>query len=381
MKKKYQCCVNCLMDTSDPKITFDSKGICKHCYSYKVANAFNKKEYLSYKKTLESIRKNNKKYNCIVGISGGFDSTFLLLHAVKDLKLRPLAVHVDNGWNTGIANINIHNLCKRLNVELYTKVLDWKEFRKMQIAILEAGVPDLEAPTDLFINYSLREIAYKFNIRYILSGNNPQTEHIMGSNWSYGQRDPLYLKGLYKRYWGVNPKLLPFKNWYKTLFLQFTKSTFVFRPLIYYKFKKNEVLKRIVEEAEWTSYPRKHGESFITRFYQDYFLPKRFGFDKQRAHLSNNILNKDITRKEGLKILNNKSKINNINFEADKKYLCAKLEISSEKFNQYMNSEKYFHTDYYSIKNTFLFRVFNRLNKSRILGKNLAKKIKSTYHF
>ena len=132
------------MDSSDENISFDKNGKCNHCYSYEYSNNISNSEIYAYKSILNKIKNIKGTYNCIIGISGGLDSTFLLIHAVEDLKLRPLALHVDNGWNSGLANQNIYNLCDKLKVDLYTEVLDWNEFREMQISILESGVPDLE---------------------------------------------------------------------------------------------------------------------------------------------------------------------------------------------------------------------------------------------
>ena len=312
------------MDQSDSSIVFDENGICNHCHEYAAANVVEASELSQFRRQLNAVRAQKGPYNCIIGVSGGLDSTYLLIHAVKDLGLRPLAVHVDNGWNTGLANTNIHNLCVSMGVPLHTEVLDWEEFRKMQLAVLEAGVPDLEAPTDLFINYGLRAVARQYNIRFILAGTNPQTEAVMGSNWSYGQRDPIYLRGLYRRVWGETPKRLPFRNWYMGLLEQFLGSVTILRPLKFTEYGKIIAVKRSIRDSAWVQYPRKHGESFITRFYQDYFLPIRFGFDKRRAHLSCLILNGDMTRAEALEELAVGDERLGGAHDADIEYLCTK---------------------------------------------------------
>ncbi len=368
-------CIQCIMDTTDGDISFDEKGVCNHCHAYVEANRINPSEIAAFNRTIDEIRQLKGKYNCLVGVSGGLDSTFLLIHAVQDLKLRPLAVHVDNGWNTGLANTNIVNLCNSMGVDLYSEVLDWDEFKKMQLAVLDASTPDLEAPTDLFINYTLRRVAKQFDIKHVLAGTNPQTEAVMGSNWSYGQRDPIYLKGLYQRTWGGKPKKLPFKNWYLALLERFIGGLNIVRPLKYTRYGKNIAVERSQRESAWVEYPRKHGESFITRFYQDYFLPQRFGFDKRKAHLSGLILNGDITRDEALRILHQDELQAPEHHEADIAYLCTKLEISREQFNDYMSRPLLFHGSYRSIKTHLLFRIFKYLKSSGLLPKFISRQL------
>lgn len=370
---KYQICRSCVMDTSDPNITFDINGSCNHCESYKQQNVIDEEEKAVFLNQLVDIKNIDSTYNCLIGVSGGLDSTYLLIHAVKDLGLRPLAVHIDNGWNTGLANQNIANLCDGLNVDLVTEVLDWDEFREMQLAILRSGTPDLEAPTDLFINYMMRRVAKKFGIKYIFSGTNPQTEGVMGSNWSYGQRDPIYLGGLFRQFIGKAPRRLPFKNWYVAIFEQLGSDINIVRPLKFVPYGKKIAVTRCQNEVGWIEYERKHGESFITKFYQSYFLPRRFGFDKRNAHYSALILNGDISRDEALHSLES-SQLTTVELEAEIDFFVRKLQISREEFDRFMKSPLKFHEDYRTLKDTVLFR----------LGKFLKRSIHSDtklYHF
>jgi N-acetyl sugar amidotransferase len=374
MKSKYQCCGQCIMDTSDPNIIFDAKGVCNHCHNYLRVNQVSLLERKSFEAQLDVMRAQGGEYQCVIGVSGGLDSTFLLLHAVRDLGLKPLAVHVDNGWNNGLANKNIARLCEILSIDLHTVVLDWSEFRLMQLAILEAGVPDLEAPTDLFINYTLRSVAKKFKIKYIMSGTNPQTEAVMGSTWSYGQRDPIYLSSLYTRFAGKAPRKLPFKNWYFSILEQSTGALEIVRPLKFISYSRQEAVKRCKREVEWREYPRKHGESFITRFYQNYFLPVRFGFDKRRAHYSALILNGEITREDAITALSS-DPISGPEVSAEIDYFCRKLEITRAKFDFFMNKPLKFHTEYSSIKNLFVYRVGKNFKRLLISFPGLYRRI------
>ena len=362
------------MDASDESIVFDEKGICNHCNNYPSLIHVSAYEQEQYKRTIQKVRNIPTKYNCIVGVSGGLDSTYLLIHCVQDLKLRPLAVHVDNGWNTGLANSNVRRLCEKLNIDLHTSVLDWSEFRKMQIAILKAGVPDLEAPTDLFINYTLRNVAKKFNIKYILAGTNPQTESVMGSSWSYGQRDPIYLKEIYRQAWGQYPKNLPFTNWYVAMLRVFLGKVSILRPLKFIPYNQKIAKRRSIDVASWEAYPQKHGESFITRFYQRYFLPTRFGYDKSKAHLSSLILSGDLTRDEAAHqyhALHDRTDTS----AADIIYLCTKLHISESEFYEFMNLPLSTHANFQTIKNSRLFKFFKKAKRLNILPRYFLRLI------
>lgn len=374
MTRPCQRCVQCVMDTSDLHIVFDGAGVCNHCHQYKQAIRVSPQERQAFERQMEAMRAQTGEYHCIIGVSGGLDSTFLLLHAVRDLGLKPLAVHIDNGWNTGLANQNIAKQCRILGVDLHTMVLDWTEFRQMQRVILEAGVPDLEAPTDLFINYSLRATAKKFGIKYVLSGTNPQTEAVMGSNWSYGQRDPIYLSGLYARFTGRRPRALPFRNWYLSLLEQSVGALEIVRPLKFIDYSRRMAVARSVDEVGWVEYPRKHGESFITRFYQNYFLPVRFGFDKRKAHYSALILNGDTTREEAIAALEAEP-TTGPQVAAEIEYFCKKLEITRAQFDAYMNAPRRFHAEYPSIKNLLVFRVAKYCKQKFLKNSNLFKRV------
>lgn len=374
MTRPFKSCVQCIMDTSDPHITFDGAGVCNHCYKYKQAIEVSSQERQAFGRQMAAVRAQSGEYHCIIGVSGGLDSTFLLLHAVRDLGLRPLAVHIDNGWNTGLANQNIAKQCQILGVDLHTVVLNWPEFRQMQRAILEAGVPDLETPTDLFINYALRATAKKFGIKYVFSGTNPQTESVMGSNWSYGQRDPIYLSGLYTRFTGKRARALPFRNWYMSLLEQSVGALEIVRPLKFIDYSRRMAVARSVADVGWVEYPRKHGESFITRFYQNYFLPVRFGFDKRKAHYSALILNGDITREEAIASIGAEP-TTGPQVLAEIEYFCKKLEITRAQFDAYMNAPLRFHDEYPSIKNLFVFRAAKYCKQRLLKNTSLYRRL------
>lgn len=341
------------MDQDDAKIEFDDVGVCNHCRTYLSACEFTAEEKANFLETIDKLR--NTRERVIVGISGGVDSTFLAWYSDKILGLNIVLVHVDNGWNTATSVKNMNNLIRHLNAPFYNVVLDWREFQKMQLSILEAGVPDLEAPTDLFINYTLRRTARDLGIKTILAGTNPQTEHVMGYNWSYGQRDPIYLRNLYKKYMGFLPKNLPLYRPIWAAYQKFTHGINVLRPLKYIDYSNNGAQSTIKKEVNWQSYDRKHGESFITTFYQDYFLPTRFGYDKRKAHYSSLILNGELSRAQALQDLNKDR--TSFDIEADIKFFCEKLQIDEKTFFGYMEMPKRFHENFYTMKNTPVFRL------------------------
>lgn len=369
--KDFKQCKQCVMDSTDINLVLDSNGVCNHCHNYFEGIQVSNFERKQFNKHLRDIKQVGGKYNCLVGVSGGLDSTYLLIHIVKDLGLNPLAVHVDNGWNTGLASRNMSNMLKILGVDLHTEVLDWDEFRLMQIAVLKSGTPDLEAPTDLFINYTMRSLAKKFGIRHIVTGTNPQTEGVMGSTWSYGQRDPIYLKGLFKKFVLKESIRLPFKNWYFALIEQLGTKITILRPLKFITYTKKIAVERCVNEVGWVEYPRKHGESFITRFYQSFFLPTRFKYDKRKAHLSALILSGDISRDQALKEI--AQDLEPLGIEADIDYLCVKLQISRKQFDDLMNLPKKTHKNYITLKNTLLFRLGKKTKSVIGTDNNLYK--------
>ena len=359
------------MDQDDPKLELDVNGICRHCRSYKNACLTTAQDKYNFDQSVKALRESSQPV--IVGISGGVDSTYLAWYACKILKLRVILVHVDNGWNTATAVKNIKNTVETLNVDFHNVVLDWREFRLMQLAILKTGVPDLEAPTDLFINYTLRKLAKELNVKTILAGTNPQTEHVMGYNWSYGQRDPVYLKYLYKKCHGDLPKKLPLYHPSWAIYQKLTHGIQIIRPLKYTNYRNCDARNTIIEKVKWQSYERKHGESFITTFYQDYFLPTRFGYDKRKAHYSSLILNAEMTREEALVNLQNDT--TSFDLDANIKFFCEKIEITDSEFYKYMNMPKRFHEDYFSIKNTISFKI-GKYIKDNLTDSDLMKRIK-----
>lgn len=362
-------CINCVMDETDPAIVFNSTGVCNHCVSYQEACNYSDGELKKFQNSITELRESQERV--LVGVSGGVDSTYLAWYTKKKLGLNVVLFHVDNGWNSAVAVQNLRNLIDTLNLEFHTSVLDWNEFKQMQRAILYAGVPDLEAPTDLFINYGMRKFARENDIKIIMSGTNPQTEHVMGYNWSYGQRDPLYLRGLYKKYNNDLPTNLPLKHPIWAVYNNLRHGIEIIRPLKYDNYSAKTAKETIQKEVQWRPYERKHGESFITTFYQDYFLPVRFGIDKRKAHFSSLILNGEISRDDALVML--ESKLTGKTIEADISYFCEKLDLTRKEFDELMAKTLSYHNDYYSLKSTSFYKTGIIIKK--IFGRNKLYKV------
>jgi N-acetyl sugar amidotransferase len=354
------------MDTTVKGISFDSNGECTFC---KIHDDLEKKYPLN-KKTTEKLNNiiskvkregNKKKYDCIVGISGGRDSTYTLYKAVK-LGLRPLAVHFDNGWNSENAVRNIENLCRKLNVDLYTHVANWEEFKDLQKSFLKASVPDAEVPTDWAIFSVLFEQASKHNIKYIIHGHSFRTEGTTPLTWTY--MDGKYVKSIHKTFGKVKIKSFPIMNLSKYLYFSFFKRIKQVRILYYLPYDEENILKMLTEEVGWINYGGKHHESMYTGFFQSYILTRKFNIDKRKLHYSALIRSEQISRDQALEIMKNDPYTGGIE---TLNYCLKKLDFSVEEFNKIMNLPIKSFQDYDSYYN-----LIKRLEKPIKWGTNLG---------
>jgi len=361
-------CKNCVLDTTASNITFNEEGICNYCEEYEVLSQktvlrpeeVKTKELNSIVNKIKAAGKNNE-YDCILGISGGVDSTYLALLS-KQLGLRPLIMHFDNGWNSEMAVKNIENIVNKLEFDLFTYVMDWEEFKDIQTAYFRASVLDIEVPTDQFIFAALHKIAYQKGIKYILSGHNIVTEAILPPNWCYSKLDLVNLKDIHKKHGKLKLKKLPKLGLYQRHFyhhIHFIQSVAL---LNYIPYVKSDIKKRIKEELGWQDYGGKHYESIFTRFYQGYILPRKFNIDKRKAHLSNLIVAGQVTREEALEELK-KPTYPIEQQEEDKQFFIKKLNISEQEFDSIMKESIKPHNSYNSEHETmyqfkyFLFRI------------------------
>ena len=303
----YQVCTKTVMDNiGDPNIRFDENGVCNYYHEYfknlpkEVADPeYARKKLSQLQQRIEDLGK-GKTYDSIVGVSGGVDSSYIALK-VKEMGLRPLVVHFDNGWNSEIAVKNIENIVQKLGYDLYTHVFEWEEFKDIQLAFFKANVIDIEAITDIAIQGVLAMLAAKFRIRFVISGHNYKTESVLPKAWIY--KDYFNLIDIHKKY-GTRPiSLFPYYDSFihkVKLKLSPAETVFLLNLLDYDKKKAKQ---EIIDKLEWRDYGGKHYESVFTRFYQGYILPKKFGIDKRKAHLTNLICSGQITREAAVKEL------------------------------------------------------------------------------
>lgn len=339
------------MDTSDHDIFFTDDGVCNHCLVYekreKTELFYDDAGQQKLWRLVEKIKADGKgkKYDCLIGVSGGVDSTFLALK-VKELGLRPLALHLDNGWDSELAISNIENILKKLDIDLYTHVINWEEFKDLQLAFLKSSVPNCEIPTDHAIVSLFFHVAAKQRIRYIIRGGNLVTEGILPAGWGYDAKDLKHIRAVHKRFGSKKLKTLP-----QTSLLRWVRHTFVnrtkFIPLLnYIPYNKKEAKRIIIEKLGWRDYGGKHYESIYTRFFQGYILPRKFGFDKRRAHFSTLICSGQMTRDEALDEIKKDPYPGEKMMKEDREYVIKKLGLSESEFSAMMTAPARSYKDY-----------------------------------
>lgn len=348
----YKMCSKTVLDTTVPGITFNNKGECNFCeYYYNLASRTVLRDAAIKQKELESIVSEIKKagkgkqYDCVLGVSGGQDSTYLA-HLAKQLGLRPLLVHFDNGWNAELAVNNIEKVVNKLGLNLYTHVMDWDEFRDLQRAYFLASVVDVEVPTDQLIFAALHRIAYKENIKFILAGNNVVTESINPDGWVYKRKlDLVNLKAIHRKFGLRKLKKLPRLGMYERYFYEAICGIQTVNLLDLIDYNKEEIKKLVQNEFGWRDYGGKHYESVFTRFYQGYYLPVKFNIDKRKAHLSNLILSGQLSREDALKQLATPTYDSWLQ-EQDKVYIQKKLGFSPKEWSDIMEAKPVAHSSF-----------------------------------
>lgn len=375
MSKEYQICQKCVMDTSDPFIEFNERGICNHCTTfenYQEPNWLRGERGINKIEEMISLIKKEgvgKDYDCIIGLSGGVDSSYLAYWGWKN-GLRMLAVHVDAGWNTDVAVSNIEKLCNKLKIDLVTEVIDWDAMRKIQIAFFRSQVVNQDIPQDHAFFASLYKYASKKRIKYVLNGFNTSTECIMADAWrGNNAMDKSYIKDVYNKYGeGKQFPNFPLISLLQFRFLYRIKFNFkIVTPLNYLNYSKTDAINLLINEIGFVDYGGKHKESRFTHFHQSYYLPNKFNYDKRRAHLSSLIVTKQLDRKEALEILKMPHYKNEIDQENEINYICKKLNFTREEFDALMKvypednfkSDKTF-GEKLDILSKYLSKIFNR---------------------
>jgi len=345
-----QCSISVMDNIADPDINFDDKGICNYYYEYRKAYAENVHEDAEGERILQDLAAKikeegkGKQYDCIMGLSGGVDSTYVAYTAHR-LGLRPLAIHFDNGWNSELAVKNIENIVSKLGFDLSTYVINWEEFKDLQIAYLKASVVDIEAITDHAIFATLYRLAGQNNIKYILSGTNVQTENTLPKTWIHPKSDHVNIQAIHKAFGKVPLKTFPFMDpKVKRYYLQ-VKGVHSISVLNNLPYNKKEVKSLIEEKLGWRDYGGKHYESIWTRFYQGYILPEKFKIDKRKAHLSDLIFGGQITKEEALEELA-RPMYDPQQFRQDYDFVLKKLGLTEQEFKAIMDAPPRSHYDF-----------------------------------
>ena len=371
---RYQVCARCVMDTSDPEITFDDHGVCNHCIEFETVT---RRQWCPddegralWVKQVELIKAAGacREYDCILGLSGGVDSSYLALK-VHEWGLRPLVVHVDAGWNSELAVANIEAIVKYCGYDLHTHVVDWEDMRDLHLAYLRAGIANQDVPQDHIFFASMYHFAVQNGIRYILSGGNLATEAIFPRAWHGSAMDAINLKAIHRQY---GERLL---QHYKTIsFFQYyiwyplVKQMRTVRPLNYMPYNKNMAIETLVNTVGYKPYGRKHGESQFTKLFQNYYLPKKFGYDKRRPHLSSLIVSGQMIRDEAATKL--QEPLYDLDeLEVDITYFCKKLRISRQTFDELVDGPIRTHADFATWDQRYRVLKWIQASYERITGR------------
>lgn len=370
MKTSFQVCTRCVMDTTDPDITFDTLGQCNHCTNY-IDNIL---PYTYHKSTsekdweliLQSIKAKgkSKKYDCLVGVSGGIDSSYVA-HLCKEYGVRPLLWHLDNGWNTEISNQNVRKLANKLEYDLETITLDWNEFKEIQLAFLRSSIVDFEMPTDIAILGASYQLAAKHDIPTILSGGNFSAEGILPLQWGYHvMNDMKIYRHIVKKYSKLPLKNTPTAGFFDNFYFKFIKKIKTYYPLNYIDFNKDEAKEFLLKDYEFGDYGGKHQESKITGFWQAYVMPMKYNMDYRKATLSSQICSNQLTREEALEELN-KPTYSEEQAQKDISFIANKLNISEEEFKSFLQLPPKTYVDFPNSRKTIekAYQLYQLLKK------------------
>ena len=349
-ERKYQVCSRCVMDTTDTDIQFDEHGVCQRCREYeeRILPDWNhgKGHEAELQELIAKIKKSGegKKYDCILGLSGGLDSTYMLHLAVKDWGLRPFVFHIDCGWNLPVAEENIRKVCNGLGVELHIEKMDWNELREMQLAWFRTGMEMLDAPQDHAFIALIDRFSRELGVKYIMNGYNICTEIVADPvSWTSDggpTGDGTYMKDVIKKYCNIPIKKYTFTSGFKHKFwIPYVLGVKTLKPLNLVEFTKKEMVDTLVKEYGYEPYGQKHFEDLLTKFLEGYWMPKRFGHDIRRAQLSSLVVTGQMTREEALKILE-QPPVTEEEGQAMFKEVAKRLEISEEELQKFFEMPK-----------------------------------------
>jgi N-acetyl sugar amidotransferase len=359
------------MDTTDPEIVFDAEGVCSHCRHFDLVQSKqwfpNAEGGQRLAEILAQVREEGrgKEYDCIIGLSGGVDSSFLALK-LKELNLRPLVVHVDAGWNTELAVRNIESIVKYCGYDLHTHVMDWEDMRDLQLAYLRAGVANQDVPQDHAFFASMYHFIVKNKIKYVISGGNLATECVFPRAWHHSAMDAINLLDIHRKFGERklrNYKTISFSQYY--FIYPFVHGLRTILPLNFMPYDKLAALKELVDKVGYKPYERKHGESIFTRFFQNHYLPVRFGYDKRKPHLSSLVLSEQMIRDEAVAALE-APLYDPQELASDIQYFCRKLRIGQDEYNALMNVP---------LRDATEFRNWNNLHRTAKTGQRLFQRL------
>lgn len=375
--KDYQICTNCVMDTSDPMISFDEDGVCDHCTSFHNHTLPNWPTGAEAEKNLDALvtkikrEGKNRDFDCIIGMSGGIDSSYLLFIAKEKLGLRPLVFHVDAGWNSQIAVNNIENLVNGLGVDLFTEVINWEEMQDLQLAFFKSGVSHIDTPQDHAFFATMYKFASQHKVKNILTGANLSTECVRNPvEWMYYQTDSHQVRDIHKIFGSRPLRQYPTTSilWHK-IWLPYVRGIRTHRPLNLINYIKEDAKTLLMDKFDWKPYPQKHFESRFTKFYESYWLPERFGYDVRRVQFASLILTKQMTREQALCELK-KPSYDKLTIDNEIEYVANKINIDKDELIRMMELPKKGYHDYRNQKYIYDFgaSVMRRL-KLEVGGK------------
>ena len=351
----YKVCTTCVMDSSDSAIIFDDQGVCDHCNTYyaKILPNWhpNKQGRNNLGKIIDRIKLDgkNRDFDCIIGVSGGFDSSYLVHLAKQEFNLRPLVFHVDAGWNSDIAVNNIQRLIDALDLDLFTEVIDWEEMKDLQLAFFKSGVSHIDTPQDHSFFATMYKFASKYGVKNILTGANLSTECIRNPlEWMYYQTDSIQLRDIHRQFGSLKLQSYPVTSilWHK-VWLPYFRGIKVHRPLNYVPYIKEDAKTILMEKYGWKPYPQKHFESRFTKIYESYWLYERFGYDVRKVQFSSLIVTGPMEREDALSQLQ-KCPYDKEEIAHELEYVATKLGITTNELNQYFELPKKTFEDYRS---------------------------------
>lgn len=349
----YQICTNCVMDTSDPSITFDEDGICDHCNNFQnnIEPTWkpNQEGINQILPLVEKIKKegSGKDYDCLIGISGGLDSSYTAYIAKEYFGLRPLIFHCDTGWNSDTSSSNIEKIVDSLDLDLVTEVVDWAEMQDLQRAFFRSQVPFVDQPQDLVLFSALYNFAAKHNFKYVITGGNISTESYRECiDWTYFATDMKFVKSIHSKFGEIKLKTLPMCDIFKyKIYYRFIKGIRVIKLLDYYPFNKKQATSELVKKFGWNDYPMKHYESRFTRFFESYWTPRKHNYDKRRAYFSSEIASKQMTRNEAIQRLE-KPELSEETLKSDFRYTAKKLNWTEQELKEIFDGKNKTFRDY-----------------------------------